>query len=249
MGCARFLRRSIELGTGILPEVGRARGLYRRGKRFLAAASEEPRRRYARWVALFPNALKAELYGAAFRDATADSDSVGLVLRAYEAVDAGDFVDATLGVDVGTYLPDDLLVKVDIASMAHSLEARSPMVDHVFMEFAASIPPRLKLKGGITKYILKRAVKDLLPAPVIRRPKMGFAVPIDRWFRHELREMVFDTLLSRRCLERGLFSEIAVRQLLEEHVRGRRAWHPQLWSLLFLELWFQRFIDRGDDLV
>ena len=241
----RLLRRPLEWGIGALPEVGPFRGLYRRGKRFFAAASEEPRRRYARWVGFFTNAWKATLYTPAFREAMARSDSIDLLLQAYRAAEADDFMDATLSVDVASYLPDDLLVKVDIASMAHSLEARSPMVDHLFMEFAASIPSALKLKGRTKKYIFRQAVRSLLPSAVIDRRKMGFGVPIDRWFRRELKEMAYDTLLSSRCLDRGLFRQEVVRQLLDEHVGGRAEWHPHLWSLLFLELWFQRFIDRG----
>lgn len=241
----RLLRRSLEWGIGALPEVGPFQGLYRRGKRFFAVASEEPRQRYARWVGFFTNAGKEELYTRAFREATARSDSIELLLQAYDAVDAFDFVNATLGVDVAMYLPEDLLVKMDIASMAHSLEVRSPMVDHVFMEFAASIPSGLKLKGLTKKYIFKQAVRGLLPKSIIDRPKMGFGVPIDRWFRRELREMAYDTLLDRRCLDRGLFRQAVVQRLLDEHVSGRAEWHFHLWSLLFLELWFQRFIDQG----
>jgi asparagine synthase (glutamine-hydrolysing) len=129
--------------------------------------------------------------------------------------------------------------------MAHSLEARSPMVDHEFMEFAASIPSRLKLNGGTKKYIFKKAVRHLLPDAVIDRQKMGFGVPIDRWFRQELREMAYDTLLCRRAVERNLFRVEVVRRLLDEHVSGRSEWHPHLWSLLMLELWFERFIDEA----
>jgi len=239
----RLMRRSVERAVAVLPERGHVRSPYRRVKRFFTAIGEEPRRRYGRWVTVFPNASKATLYTPAFREATAHVDSIELLVRAYDAVDAGNVVDATLGVDVATYLPDDLLVKVDIASMAHSLEARSPMVDHTFMEFAASIPPALKLKGLTTKHILRRAVTPLLPRAILERPKMGFGVPIDRWFRHELRDMAYDTLLSRRALERDLFRQDAIRTLLDDHVRGRGEWHPNLWCLLILELWFRRFID------
>jgi len=243
----RLLRRPLEWGIGALPDVGPYRGLYRRGKRFFAAVAEEPRRRYARWISFFPNALKAELYTPVFRETMARLDSIDLLAQAYGAAETNDFVDATLFVDVASYLPDDLLVKVDIASMAHGLEARSPMVDHLFMEFSASIPSALKLKGRSKKYIFKQAVRDLLPSAVIDRPKMGFGVPIDRWFRRELREMAYETLLSPRSLDRGLFRQEVVRRLLDEHVQGRAEWHSHLWSLLFLELWFQRFIDRSCD--
>ncbi len=238
------IRRALERTVAALPEPGSARSLYRRGKRFLAAASQEPRRRYVQWSSIFSDAWKAEIYAPAFREAMSGVDSAALVLQAYAASGASDFLDATLAVDVTTYLPDDLLVKVDIASMACSLEARSPMVDHQFMEFAASIPASLKLKGGVKKYVLKGAVRDLLPAAVIDRPKMGFGVPIDRWFRRELRELAQDTLLGATCRGRGLFREDTVRMFLHEHIDGTAAWHSNLWSLLVLELWFQQFIDK-----
>ena len=240
------LRKSLERVVAALPEAGHVRGLYRRGKRFLAAASKEPKRRYAQWVCTFSGVWKDELYEPAFREAMARFDSDDLLLQAYESAGTTDFLDATLGVDVVTYLPDDLLVKVDIASMAHSLEARSPLVDHLFMEFAASIPSALKLRGRTKKYLFKQAVRDLLPAAVIDRPKMGFGVPLDRWFRRELRDLAYDILLSRRSLGRGLFREDMVRLLLDEHRDGRANWHFQIWSLLILELWFQRFIDCRD---
>ena len=243
----RAIRRSLEAGVGALPEVGSFRGLYRRGKRFFEGVAQEPRRRYAHWVCCFPNAWKADLYTSEFHERVGECDSVDLLSRAYDQTGTDDTLDATLGVDVATYLPDDLLVKVDIASMAHSLEARSPMVDHRFMEFAARIPSRLKLNGATLKYILKGAVRDLLPSEVIDRRKMGFSMPLERWFRTELRDMTHDVLLGRRAVERGLFRRKAVEQLLHEHQSGRRNRQAQLWCLLSLELWFERFIDcRGE---
>src|SRR5690606_36750486 len=104
--------------------------------------------------------------------------------------DAQDPVDAMLDVDVQYYLPDCLLVKVDIATMAHGLEGRSPMLDHDFMEFAASLPSNLKLRGGTTKYLLKQAARRLLPAEIIDRPKRGFGVPLEAWFRRDLVELM-----------------------------------------------------------
>ncbi|MFQ5658140.1 MAG: asparagine synthase-related protein, partial [Candidatus Methylomirabilales bacterium] len=208
--------------------------------------SEEPRRRYSRWISHFHNDRKEELYTEAFREAVAGIDSVDILLRAYQASDAEDFIDATLHVDVQMYLPDDLLVKVDIASMAHSLEARSPFIDHVIMEFAASLPSSLKLNGKTQKYLFKKAVKGLLPDEIIHRPKKGFGVPLERWFRGELREMAYDVLLDRRCLERGYFDRQAVQTLLDEHCQGLANWHYLLWNLLMLELWHRTFIDALD---
>jgi asparagine synthase (glutamine-hydrolysing) len=112
------------------------------------------------------------------------------------------------------------------------------------MEFCASLPPELKIRRGQTKYLLRRATRDLLPGAVIDRPKQGFGVPIDRWLRGELREMVHDVLLDRRALGRGYFREPVVRRLLDEHGRGTRDWHSELWSLLVLELWHRMFVDR-----
>jgi asparagine synthase (glutamine-hydrolysing) len=239
----RLLRASLEWAGRALPDLGGPRGPVRRAKRFVAAAGDEPWRRYARWVGIFDEASKGALYGPAFQEATVGRDSIDLLRRAYEAADA-DLVDAPLGADVSTYLPDDLLVKVDIASMAHSLEARSPMVDHVFMEFAARLPSSLKLRGRTGKYIFRTALRGRLPDAIVDRPKMGFGVPIERWFRVELRELAYDTLLGRAATQRGLFHPGAVRRLLDEHVAGRRAGHSLLWALLMLELWFERFIDE-----
>ncbi len=239
----RMFRAGLERTVALLPAGGHVRSLYRRGKRFMAAVLKEPRRRYAQWCSVFTNEWKAELYTPAFREAVGPNDSVDLILEIYGRFQDEDFLDATLGVDVTMYLADDLLVKVDIASMAHSLEARSPLLDHVFMEWAASIPSRLKLSGRTQKYLFKKAVGRLLPVAVIARPKMGFHVPLDRWFRRELKDMAYDTLLSRRSVERGLFRADVIELMLNEHTQGRGKWDANLWSLLFLELWFQRFID------
>jgi asparagine synthase (glutamine-hydrolysing) len=190
----------------------------------------------------FQPLLKTEICTPEFA-AAAPQDAADLLLRAYAASDAPDFIDATLDVDVNNYLPDDLLVKVDIASMAYGLEARSPMLDHPLMEFAASLPSGLKLKGGTKKYILKEAVKPLLPREIIERPKMGFGVPLEHWFRDELKDLAHDVLLSGTLAQRGYFRPEVIRRLLDEHVRGVRAWHYQLWNLLMLESWHRVFID------
>ena len=138
------------------------------------------------------------------------------------------------------------LVKVDVATMAHGLEGRSPLLDHELMEFCASLPSDLKLRGRTLKYVFRRAVRELLPPEVVERPKMGFGVPLDHWFRNELREMAHDLLLSPRALGRGYFRAAVLRRLLDEHVTGRAAWQYQLWNLLMLELWHRMFIDRTD---
>ncbi|MBI3988608.1 MAG: asparagine synthase (glutamine-hydrolyzing) [candidate division NC10 bacterium] len=244
-GLPLFLRRAMEKGAGLFLRSSRPGSLRNRARRFLEAIAEEPRRRYSRWLSHFNTQRKEELYTEAFKQEMEGLDSVSLLLEAYDASDAPDFIDATLDVDVQMYLPDDLLVKVDIASMAHSLEARSPLLDHRFMEFAASLPSELKLKGRTQKYIFKKALKELLPDEIIHRPKKGFGVPIDRWFRKDLREMAYDVLLDHRGLERGYFRREAVQKLLDEHCQGEGTWHYLLWNLLMLELWHRMFIDGG----
>ncbi len=145
-----------------------------------------------------------------------------------------------------TYLPDDLLVKVDVASMAVSLEGRSPFLDHEFLELTAKIPFSLKLKGlDNKKYILKEALRGIVPDEVMFRPKMGFGIPIDEWFRHELKEYVYEKLLGEKALSRGLFKEASIRSFLDEHVETGINHAPRLWALLTLELWFEEYFDTA----
>ena len=147
--------------------------------------------------------------------------------------------------DLLTYLPGDLLVKVDLASMAHSLECRGPFLDHRVVELALAMPIRrkLRLRRGRSKVVLKQAFADLLPPAIRDRPKMGFGVPIDRWFRGELKDELRAVLLDPVALYRGLFRPEAVAALIDEHVQGRRDHAYRLWALLMLELWFRHHMD------
>ncbi len=175
---AGLLRHAIRSGLRLLPrerDAGRACSIGVAA--FWTGSRRRPERRYARWLCHFYGDRKAELCTPEFLAAAGGVDALEVLLAAYRESDAPDFGDATLGVDAGLYLPDDLLVKVDIASMAHSLEARSPFLDHEFMEFAATIPFELKVRGRMKKYILKRALAGLLPDEILHRPKMGFGVP------------------------------------------------------------------------
>jgi len=242
---AGLFRRGVRWGLRLLPRSGRRTTLLYRGRRFLEGLTEPPERRYARWICHFYGDRKAELLHPEFRKLLGDDDALEVLLAAYRESAAPDFADATMAVDTALYLPDDLLVKVDIASMTHSLEARSPFLDHEFMEFAATIPSDLKVRGRETKIILKRALQGILPDEILHRPKMGFGVPIDHWLRHELKDLTYDTLLSPRALGRGYFRPEAVQRLLDEHMRGTASWHYLLWTLLMLELWHRTFVD-GD---
>jgi asparagine synthase (glutamine-hydrolysing) len=187
---------------------------------------------------------QARLYTDDMKAATAAHPAFRLMWDTYRGSDARAFVDALLNLDFEFYVPDTLMPKVDITSMAHSLEARAPLLDHHFLEFTARIPADLKLKNGsLSKYIFKKAAEPFLPPEVIYRPKMGFGVPTDHWFRHELREMVHDTLLSPRALGRGYFRRDFMEKMVRQHQNSECNWQYVIWNLLMLELWHQMFID------
>jgi asparagine synthase (glutamine-hydrolysing) len=212
-------------------------------RRFLEGVPLPRERRYARWMVHVDADLKRVLCTPDFL-AKAHAESEALLESWFHRSEATEFIDATLDVDVHTYLPDDLLVKVDVATMAHGLEARSPFLDHDLMAFAATLPVNLKLRGRTQKYLLRQLARTLLPASLSDRPKQGFGVPIDAWFRRELRELAHDVLLGTACRQRGYFRHDQVERMLAEHVAGSGVWHAQLWNLLMLELWHQAFVDR-----
>jgi asparagine synthase (glutamine-hydrolysing) len=143
-----------------------------------------------------------------------------------------------------TYLPEDLLAKVDIASMASSLEARSPFLDYRLFEWAATLPPSLRLNGDVSKYVLRLAMAEKLPAPTLRGPKRGFGVPTASWLRTDLRPLLEDSVLAPRALQRGYFQPGALRRLVAEHVTGRADHSKPLWAVLMLELWHQQLVDQ-----
>ena len=234
----------INRSLSLLPSSELKRSRVRDLKRFLRAASLPKVERYLRWVSVFDRDAKRELYSDDFRHETDGLDVARFIEPWFARANGAGVVDAALLADTMTYLPNDLLVKVDIASMAVSLEARSPFLDHHVIEFAASLPEGLKLRGLTTKYLLKRMLKQLLPAENLKRRKMGFGVPIGHWFRGEMQPFLRENLLSEKARTRGFFKPEAVTRMVEEHTRGTRDHAHQLWTLLMLELWFERFIDR-----
>jgi asparagine synthase (glutamine-hydrolysing) len=145
--------------------------------------------------------------------------------------------------DWQTYMIDDICVKVDIASMAHALEVRCPFLDTEVVEFAAKLPSHLLMRFR-GKYILRRAMKDLIPTRILYRTKRGFALPLERWMRHDLRDMIQDVLLDKTARERGLFDSGYVQSLVDNLDRSRNSTVDRLWTLLVLELWFREFIDK-----
>jgi asparagine synthase (glutamine-hydrolysing) len=203
-----------------------------------------PRDRYARMMAYFDERERTDLYTPEFREALGHSPTASKAITDfYEASDGEDEVSRLLDVDVQTYLSGDLLVKMDIASMAHSLEVRSPLLDHELMEMSAALPGHLKLNGGMTKKIFKDALRIWLPGHILDRGKAGFAVPISKWFRSELRELPREVLLDPDSLRRGFFREERLRALIDAHQSGNWDNSHKLWALIQLELWLSTFID------
>jgi len=240
-----FLRRALAGSWWErLPVSVEQKTLRRRARRLFAALNMRPRERYCRWCAIFDDSRKHRLYSDDMLARFRDVPSHAVFDAEYDKVADLDFVGQTTFVDFMRYLPDDLLVKVDIASMAHGLECRAPFLDHKFVEFVAGVPTDLKLRGLSGKYLLRKAFGDMLPAPIVRRKKMGFGVPIAEWFRGELKDYVRDVLLDSRTLQRGYFRAEAVRELVAEHVARRFDHGYRLWSLLMLELWHRRFVDE-----
>ncbi|HWS54482.1 MAG TPA: asparagine synthase (glutamine-hydrolyzing) [Pyrinomonadaceae bacterium] len=234
-----FIRQAVEL----LPSSELKRGRVRSLKRFLRSAGLPPVERYLRWVSALGPEAKRELYTDGYRRETEGRDARRWLAPWFARANGAGVVDASLLTDTMTYLPNDLLVKVDIASMAVSLEARSPFLDHHVIEFAAQLPENLKLRGLTTKYILKRTLRKLLPAENLTRGKMGFGVPVGHWFRGRMGPFLREHLLSEKAARRGYLRPEAVRRMVEEHTEGGLDHTPALWALLMLELWFQRFID------
>ncbi len=233
-----------------LPTSVRAKTRLRAVRRWLEAVGDEPVARYLRWVCMFDEPSRVGLYSDAWLDtlasnSTEEADPVAILRRAFDAASKRDAVTRATVADLLTYLPGDLLVKVDLASMANSLECRGPFLDHRVVELAVSLPigRKLRLRKGRSKFILKQAFAELIPPAIRSRPKMGFGVPLDRWFRGELKEELRGVLLDPVATSRGLFRPEAIARLIDEHIKMTRDHAYKLWGLLMLELWFRHHLD------
>jgi asparagine synthase (glutamine-hydrolysing) len=228
-----------------IPGPTNQRSFVRRGKRFLAALSRSAEERYLDWISIFNEEIRGEMFVPEFRSALKAHSAKQLILKAYEHCPQRDFVTRTTCVDVLTYLPCDILKKVDIASMAYGLECRSPFLDHRVAELASAMPIELKMDARKQKKILLRTFEDFLPDRLRNRPKMGFGVPLNVWFRKELKPLLYDVLLSDRTFDRGMLDQSAVARLVEQHQSGRWDHSYRLWNLLCLELWQRMFLDSA----
>jgi asparagine synthase (glutamine-hydrolysing) len=212
-----------------------------RAKRFVDGALLPAADGHYHWKVIFSEAAKESLYA---RGVNGFADPCRLYRGAWDHSRAGDPLLRLQQVDQAVYLPDDILVKADRMTMANSLEGRVPFLDHRVVEFAATLPPRLRVRGLRTKVLLKRAMGASLPAEVIGRRKQGFNVPIPVWIRGELRDFVNDVLHPRRVRDAGFFDPRAVQDLIRDHAEHRNDWSRNLWGLLMFELWREEYVEQ-----
>lgn len=224
-----------------LPDSTARRSLLRRVRRFCEALGQGPVDRYMNWIQIFGEAQRLELFRDDFVPELPDRDPVDFLRNAWRAAGKRDLVSCATSADLQTYMPCDLMTKVDIASMAHSLEARQPLLDYRLIEWAVSLPSSFKLRGRIGKYLLHETFADVLPAAIWNRPKMGFGVPIAKWFRTSLRDRTYDALLSADTKCQRFFREDTIRSLVDAHMSGRENQAYRLWNLLTFELWLRRW--------
>ncbi len=236
-------RETLRHAVSLLPPSRSHMGFSFRARKFTSGARFRPAVANSLWWGAYSPEQKQQLAGERLRGLNGNGrDPFAAVTRIEEQFQGDDLLDRIFYCDLKLYLQDDLLVKVDRMSMANSLEVRVPFLDHNLVEFAATIPSRLKVNGWRLKYILRRAMEPLLPRSIVRRPKRGFDIPLDAWLRGPLREFTLDTLSEKRVREGGCVDPGFLRRILDEHMQGKRNHRQLLWPLVVLEFWRQRYL-------
>ena len=214
-----------------------------RGKNFLRHVSRDDNGRYLDSIAFFQEDEKAALYTPDVRRSLGHWSAEASLGAQFQRFEALPHHSRMMRFDFETYLPDDVLTKVDRMSMAHSIESRVPLLDNLVIDFAATLPAHLKIASGRRKHILKESVRSLLPPGIIDRKKQGFGVPLGVWFRGGLTGVFSDVLRSPRTRQRGYFDPAFVDRLMDEHLAGRRDHTLRLWQLMVFELWHRQYLD------
>jgi asparagine synthase (glutamine-hydrolysing) len=234
----RALRRVAAIAAAQLPHGAR-------GKNFLRHIGRDEQGRYLDAIRFFGADEKPALLSAEVRRALRGPDPETRLAQHFERFAHLPWPSQMMRFDAETYLPEDVLTKVDRMSMAHSIESRVPLLDNEVIDFAATLPASLKIKDGRRKHVLKEVAATLLPRDILERRKQGFGVPLGTWFRGNLRELFADTLLSPSSLQRGYFEPAFVRQIVDEHLAGTRDHMWQLWQLVVFERWQQQYPGRA----
>ena len=242
---ASFDRLAPGIGRAVAAAAWRALPHGARGKNFLRHVARNPIGRYVDSVSFFRSDERQALLAPAVRAGLGVWDAERYFSSAFARFAGLPFNAQLMAFDFETYLPEDCLVKVDRMSMAHSIESRVPLLDHLVIELAASLPASMKMPGGRLKHLLKELAFSLVPREILDRPKQGFGVPIGAWFRGELREAFGDILGSPLTRQRGYFDFTFVDRILADHLAGRRDHASQLWMLLVFELWHRQYVDQA----
>jgi len=232
----RALRRVAAIAAAGLPH-----GV--RGKNFLRHVGRDEQGRYLDAIRFFGADEKPALLSADVRQAIDGADPEARLARHFERFAALPWPSQMMRFDAETYLPEDVLTKVDRMSMAHSIESRVPLLDNEVIAFASALPSAMKIKNGRRKHVLKEVAATLVPRAILDRKKQGFGVPLGTWFRGNLRELFADTLLSPASLQRGYFQPAFVRRIVDEHLAGTRDHTLRLWQLVVFEKWQQQYVN------
>jgi asparagine synthase (glutamine-hydrolysing) len=224
-----------------LPPTEKKKGIANSVKRFVQGTQLPPSLYHARWMVFLQEWEREKLFTRDVAGVIEEGDPYDFIHRHSREADGCDDVTRTGFIDAKTYLVDDILVKVDRMSMATSLEARVPYLDHRVVEFAFTLPPRLKMRGLDTKYLLKRVFWEDLPKEVQNRDKQGFSIPIKNWIRSDLKPMMLDLLDSRRIRQQGFFDEAYVSRLVDEHLKCKENHSHKLWALMVFQQWYDLY--------
>lgn len=228
-----------------LPPAEKKKGSWNKLQRFVQGFDHSAKLRHLRWMIFLSRRDKEKLYTAAMKQHLGGLREINErepFRGVMEEAARFDSVTGELYLDLKTYLADDIMVKVDRMSMAPSLEAREPLLDHKLVEFVFGLAGSLKLRGLTTKWVFKKAMERLLPRETIHRPKEGFSIPIKHWLRNELRELMLDHLSEKRIRETGLFKYQTVQKMTEAHLSGRKNYSHQLWALMVFEIWKENYL-------
>src|SRR5688572_14390377 len=242
---AAFDRLTSGVGRAVAAASWRALPHGARGKNFLRHVSRDPQGRYLDSISFYHTDERASLLSTDVRAQLQGWDAEARFRASFERFSGLPFAAQMMAFDFETYLPEDCLTKVDRMSMAHSIESRVPLLDHLVVEFAASLPPSMKIQGARRKHLLKQLAFRLVPRALLDRPKQGFGVPIGDWFRGPLRDVFGDILRSPTTRQRGYFSNAFVDRLLDEHLTNKRDHSLRLWQLLVFELWHRQYVDSA----
>jgi asparagine synthase (glutamine-hydrolysing) len=242
---ASFDRLAPGVGRAVAAAAWRVLPHGARGKNFLRHVARDAQGRYLDSVTFYHADERHALLSNDVRVSLEDWDAEAYFAQPLDRLKHLPLAAQMMAFDFETYLPEDCLTKVDRMSMAHSIESRVPLLDHLVVEFAATLPPSMKIAGGRRKHLLKELAFRLVPRELLDRPKQGFGVPIGHWFRGSLREAFGDILGSPVTRQRGYFDEAFVSRVLDEHLTGRRDHSLRLWQLLVFEMWHRQYVDAA----